>query len=122
MIRVRKKVTRNGKRAPHREDCPRRFWLPEHFRYTAMMRGLLSNRPLRLLFAANFVSMFGSGMNTSAVNWYILQATHSEQLLGILVVAQALPSLVLMPFAATCGWLSAKTARMTPEASGLEVT
>src|SRR5262245_16441308 len=42
--------------------------------------------------------MFGSGMNTSAVNWYILQATHSEQLLGWLVVAQALPSLFLMPF------------------------
>ena len=42
--------------------------------------------------------MIGSGMNSAAVNWYILQATHSEQLLGILVVAQALPSLLLMPF------------------------
>jgi len=42
--------------------------------------------------------MFGSGMNTAAVNWYILQATHSEQLLGLLVVAQAVPSLMLMPF------------------------
>ena len=42
--------------------------------------------------------MVGSGMNSAAVNWYILQATHSEQLLGILVVAQALPSLLLMPF------------------------
>src|SRR5206468_13052339 len=68
------------------------------FRYTAMMRGFLSSRPLRLLFAANLVSMFGSGMNTAAVNWYILQATHSERLLGFLVVAQALPSLFLMPF------------------------
>src|SRR5206468_11543867 len=68
------------------------------FRYTAMVRNFLSSRPLRFLFAANFVSMFGSGMNTAAVNWYILQATHSEQLLGMLVVAQALPSLLLMPF------------------------
>src|SRR5262245_22619575 len=42
--------------------------------------------------------MFGSSMNTAAVNWYILQATHSEELLGLLVVAQALPSLLLMPF------------------------
>src|SRR5262249_32020385 len=42
--------------------------------------------------------MFGSGMNIAAVNWYILQATHSEQLLGILVVAQAIPSLLMMPF------------------------
>jgi len=63
-----------------------------------MVRNFLSSRPLRFLFAANFVSMFGSGMNTAAVNWYILQATRSEQLLGILVVAQALPSLLLMPF------------------------
>jgi MFS family permease len=63
-----------------------------------MVRNLLSNRPLRFLFAANFVSMAGSGMNTAAVNWYILQATHSEELLGMLVVAQALPSLLLMPF------------------------
>jgi MFS family permease len=63
-----------------------------------VVRNIFSSRPLRLLFAANFVSMIGSGMNSAAVNWYILQATHSEQLLGILVVAQALPSLLLMPF------------------------
>ena len=62
------------------------------------MRDLLSNRQLRFLFAANFVSMVGSGMNVAAVNWYILQSTHSEQLLGLLVVVQALPSLLLMPF------------------------
>jgi len=51
-----------------------------------------------LLFSANFVSMIGSGMNTAAVTWYVLQATHSEQMLGVLVVAQAIPSLLLMPF------------------------
>lgn len=42
--------------------------------------------------------MIGSGMNTAAVNWYILQATHSEQVLSILVVVQAIPALLLMPF------------------------
>jgi predicted MFS family arabinose efflux permease len=63
-----------------------------------VVRNPVSSRPLRLLFAANFVSMVGSGMNSAAVYWYILQATHSEQLLGILVVAQAVPSLLLMPF------------------------
>ena len=42
--------------------------------------------------------MIGSGMNNAAVVWYILQATRSEQLLGALVVAQAIPSLLLMPF------------------------
>jgi MFS family permease len=62
------------------------------------VRDLFTNRPLRFLFAANFVSMVGSGMNTAAVTWYILQVTGSEQLLGILVVAQALPSLLLTPF------------------------
>lgn len=51
-----------------------------------------------LLFSANFVSMIGSGMNSAAVTWYLLQATHSEQMLGGLVVAQAIPSLLLMPF------------------------
>jgi len=62
------------------------------------MRDVLHSRPLRLLFAANFVSMIGSGMNSAAVTWFILQATHSEQVLGALVVAQAIPSLLLMPF------------------------
>ncbi len=62
------------------------------------MRDILHSRPLRLLFAANFVSMIGSGMNSAAVTWFILQATHSEQILGALVVAQAIPSLLLMPF------------------------
>lgn len=62
------------------------------------MRDIIHSRPLRLLFAANFVSMIGSGMNSAAVTWFILQATHSEQILGALVVAQAIPSLLLMPF------------------------
>ncbi len=62
------------------------------------MREVLKIRALRLLFIANFVSMVGSGMNSAAVVWYILQATHSEQILGILVVCQVLPSLLLLPF------------------------
>ena len=62
------------------------------------MQGVFKSRALVLLFAANFVSMIGSGMNTAAVTWYVLQATHSEQMLGVLVVVQAIPSLLLMPF------------------------
>ena len=62
------------------------------------MREVFRSRPLVLLFAANFVSMIGSGMNSAAVTWYILQATHSEEMLGALVIAQAIPSLLLMPF------------------------
>ncbi len=62
------------------------------------MREVFKIRALRLLFIANFVSMVGSGMNSAAVVWYILQATHSEQKLGLLVVCQVIPSLLLLPF------------------------
>jgi len=62
------------------------------------LREILKIRALRLLFIANFVSMVGSGMNSAAVVWFILQSTHSEQALGILVVCQVIPSLLLLPF------------------------
>ncbi len=45
------------------------------------------------IFVANLISMIGSGMNAAAVTWYILQATHSEVSLGLLVALQTLPSL-----------------------------
>jgi len=53
---------------------------------------------MRLIFTANLVSMIGSGMNSAAVIWYILQATHSEVSLGTLIALQTLPSLLLLPF------------------------
>ena len=42
--------------------------------------------------------MFGSGMNTAAVAWYILQATHSEMALGTVAVLQSLPAILMLPF------------------------
>jgi len=62
------------------------------------MREVFQHRGMRLLFAANLISMIGSGMNAAAVIWYILQETHSEVSLGLLVALQTLPSLVLLPF------------------------
>ena len=62
------------------------------------MRAILSQRPLRFVFAANLISMLGSGMNSAAVAWYILQATHSEQALGTLVVVQTIPAMLMLPF------------------------
>jgi len=62
------------------------------------MRDLFQHRGMRLLFVANLISMVGSGMNAAAVIWYILQATHSEVSLGLLVALQTLPSLALLPF------------------------
>lgn len=44
------------------------------------------------------VSMLGSGMNSAAVAWYILQATHSEMALGVFAVLQTLPAMLLLPF------------------------
>jgi MFS family permease len=62
------------------------------------MRAILGQRPLRFVFAANMISMFGSGMNAAAVGWYILQATHNEIALGWLVVLQTIPAMLLLPF------------------------
>ena len=62
------------------------------------MRKMFQHRGMRLLVTANLISMIGSGMNAAAVIWYILQATHSEVSLGLLVALQTLPSLLLLPF------------------------
>src|SRR5438445_2573063 len=62
------------------------------------MRSILQKKGLRFVFAANVVSMIGSGMNAAAVAWYILQATHSEVALGTLAVVQTLPAILLLPF------------------------
>lgn len=52
---------------------------------------------MRLVFTANLISMIGSGMNTAAVTWYILQSTHSEVSLGVMIALMTLPSLLLLP-------------------------
>src|SRR5580698_6675752 len=62
------------------------------------MRSILQKPGLRFVFAANLVSMLGSGMNSAAVAWYILQDTHSEQALGTLVVLQTIPAMLMLPF------------------------
>lgn len=62
------------------------------------MLSILQKKPLRFVFAANLVSMIGSGMNAAAVAWYILQATHSEIALGTFAVVQTLPAVLLLPF------------------------
>jgi DHA3 family macrolide efflux protein-like MFS transporter len=62
------------------------------------MRSILQKKALRFVFAANVVSMIGSGMNAAAVAWYILEATHSEIALGTFAVVQTLPAILLLPF------------------------
>jgi len=62
------------------------------------MREILKQKPLRLIFIANAISMVGSGVNSAAVSWYILQATHSEVALGTLVMLTTIPAMLMMPF------------------------
>ncbi|MBZ5705426.1 MAG: MFS transporter [Acidobacteriia bacterium] len=62
------------------------------------MRSILQKRALRYVFAANVISMLGSGMNAAAVAWYILQATHSEMALGTFAVLQTIPAMLMLPF------------------------
>src|SRR5919108_1264059 len=62
------------------------------------MRAILQKPGLRFVFAANMISMLGSGMNTTAVAWYILQTTHSKMALGTFAVLQTLPAMLLLPF------------------------
>src|SRR6202048_2180188 len=62
------------------------------------MRAILGRRSLRFVFAANVISMLGSGMNSAAVAWYILHATHSEIALGTFAVLQTLPAMLMLPF------------------------
>src|SRR5262249_212105 len=42
--------------------------------------------------------MIGSGMNSAAVAWFILQATHSEIALGTFAVLQTIPAMLMLPF------------------------
>src|ERR1700682_3739423 len=62
------------------------------------MRAILQKRALRWVFTANVISMLGSGMNSAAVAWYILQATHSEMALGTFAVLQTIPAMLMLPF------------------------
>jgi MFS transporter, DHA3 family, macrolide efflux protein len=62
------------------------------------MRNILQHRGMRLIFAANLVSMIGSGMNSAAVTWFVLQKTHSEMALGTLLMVQTIPALLMLPF------------------------
>src|ERR1700755_258374 len=62
------------------------------------MRAILQKRALRFVLLANVVSMLGSGMNSAAVAWHILQATHSEMALGTFAVLQTIPAMLMLPF------------------------
>src|SRR5437899_12425562 len=63
-----------------------------------MMRTILQKRGLRFVFAANVISMLGSGMNSAAVAWTILQRTHSEMALGTFDALQTITAMMMLTF------------------------
>ena len=62
------------------------------------MHAIPSQRSLRFVFVANVISMLGSGMNSAALAWYILEATHSEMALGTFALLQTVPAILMLPF------------------------
>jgi MFS family permease len=62
------------------------------------MGSILQKRALRWVLAANVISMLGSGMNSAAVAWTILQRTHSEMALGTFAALQTIPAMLMLPF------------------------
>jgi len=62
------------------------------------VRSILQKRSLRFVFAANVISMLGSGMNSAAVAWTILQRTHSEMALGKFAALHTIPAMLMLPF------------------------
>jgi MFS transporter, DHA3 family, macrolide efflux protein len=56
-----------------------------------------AQRGFRYFSVAMFVSLFGSGLNFTAVSWYILSATHSTIKVSLQVIVVTLPGL-FVPF------------------------
>ncbi|MER7008778.1 MFS transporter [Dactylosporangium sp. NPDC000555] len=59
----------------------------------------LRERDFRIWMGAGFVSVSGTWMQSLAVNWYVLQATGSAGLMGLAVLLQSLPVLLLSSWA-----------------------
>lgn len=62
------------------------------------MLSLLQHRRYRIILTANFISLVGSGLNHASIIWFVLQATHSEKAVALLISTITLPSLFFMPF------------------------
>lgn len=57
----------------------------------------LGNRNYRYFFAGQTVSVTGSWLQSTAQAWLILELTHSPLMLGLLLMVQFLPNLLLQP-------------------------
>jgi len=68
--------------------------VPSTFRHAF---SALRNKDFRVWAAADVVSVTGTWMQALAVNWYVLQLTGSTAMMGLTVLLQTLPSLLLGP-------------------------
>ncbi len=58
----------------------------------------LTTRNYRYFFSGQLISVTGSWLQSTAQAWLILELTHSAFMLGLLVMVQFLPNLLLQPF------------------------
>lgn len=60
---------------------------------------LLGRREFRNFFLADIISGFGVGLTTVGANWYMLQATHSNKLVGLYLTVNVLAGFLMSPLA-----------------------
>ncbi|WP_412989928.1 MFS transporter [Pediococcus siamensis] len=63
------------------------------------MKDLLQKRAFRNFFLADIISGFGVGLTTVGANWYLLQATKSNRLVGIYLTINVLAGFLMSPLA-----------------------
>jgi DHA3 family macrolide efflux protein-like MFS transporter len=61
-------------------------------------RALFRRRGFPYLFAAMFVSLFGTGLNYAGVTWWVLEQTDSTVRVSFIVILVTLPGLFVPPF------------------------
>ena len=61
----------------------------------------LAHRNFRLYYAGQSVSLIGTWMQRLAVSWLVYSATHSTVLLGVVMFAGQIPTLLLAPYGGT---------------------
>ncbi|MCK8449425.1 MFS transporter [Lactiplantibacillus plantarum] len=60
---------------------------------------LLDRREFRNFFLADIISGFGVGLTTVGANWYMLQSTHSNKLVGMYLTVNVLAGFLMSPLA-----------------------
>lgn len=69
---------------------------------------LLRQNKFRNFFFADIISGFGVGMATVGANWYVLQQTHSDSIVGMFLAINVLAGFLISPIA---GWITDKFMR-----------